>query len=48
MFGTNCINCCFKVANGCLAVVGADSEFIKNCTFKKTQEEFDAQEYKGK
>lgn len=46
MFGTNCINCCFYVANGCLAVVGADSEFIKNCTFKKTQEEFDAQEYK--
>lgn len=46
MFSTNCINCCFNAGDGCLAVVGADPEFIKNCTFKKTQEEFNAQEYK--
>ena len=47
MLSTNCINCCFNRGSECSAVVGADHEFARQCTFKKTQDEFDPEEYKA-
>lgn len=47
MLSTNCINCCFNTGSQCSAVVGADENFARQCSFKKTKDEFELDEFKA-